>query len=209
MVKVVLLILYPAGAWDAIVQSRRRPAYILLVQVLPLLLLAAVGEGCGLVHWGKWQGQIEPHLKHFAVREVVVFEAAQVLLSLALVGVCSLLVKSFSGTFHARHTWQQAFATVAYAMSPLWLCRLLDAFSFLSPWVSWGLGILLSLAVLYHGVPRMMDPDPAHAFGLFFMSALLILVLTGLTQLVTSLYLQAKFPQGEGIITGLAAKLPF
>ena len=38
---------------------------------------------------------------------------------------------------------------------------------------------------------------------------LLILVLTGLTQLVTSLYLQAKFPQGEGIITGLAAKLPF
>jgi Yip1 domain len=209
MLKAVVLIFFPARAWDAIVQSRRRIAYILFIQLLPLLLLASAAEGYGLVHWGKWQGEITPQLKHFPVQEVVVFQAAQLVLNLVLVGIASLFVRSFARTFHARHTFEQAFGTVAYGLSPLFLCRMLDAFSFLPPWVPWGLGILLSLSALYHGVPRMMDPDPAHAFGLFFMTSLLLLVLTGLLRLVVMLYLQGKFPRWEEWMIRIGAKLPF
>ena len=41
----------------------------------------------------------------------------------------------------------------------------------------------------------MMDPDPSHAFGLFFMSALLLVLITGLVRFVTAAYLQGKFPK--------------
>ena len=75
--------------------------------------------------------------------------------------------------------------------------------------MSWAIGIILSIAVLYHGVPRMMEPDPSHAFGLYFMSALLLVLVTGLVRFVTAAYLQGKFPKLQAIVSDLAARLPF
>ena len=43
------------------------------------------------------------------------------------------MVKSIGETFHGRHTYTQAFTTVAYSLSPLFLLRLLDAFPGVSP----------------------------------------------------------------------------
>ena len=159
------------------------------------------GRGCWQVRW--------PSLKKFSVSEAVVVEAAQLLLSLAVVFVGANLVKSIGETFHGRHTYTQAFTTVAYSLSPLFLLRLFDAFSGVSPWVTWAIGIILSIAVLYQGVPRMMEPDPAHAFGLYLMSALLLVLVTGLARFVTAAYLQGKFPKLQAIVSDLAARLPF
>ena len=55
----------------------------------------------------------------------------------------------------------------------------------------------------------MMEPDPAHAFGLFLMSALLLVLVSGLVRFVTASYLQGKFPKLQVIISDLAARLPF
>jgi hypothetical protein len=74
--------------------------------------------------------------------------------------------------------------------------------------LSWAIGIILSIAVLYHGVPRMMEPDPPHAFGLFFMSALLLALVTGLVRYATASFLEGKFPKLQVIISDLAARLP-
>ena len=208
MIKALLLIFDPMGTWGRIVLARRSLGFVLAVYLLPLLLLGSAAEGYGLVHWGKWQGEIG-RIKNFPVREVVVVEAGQLVLSLLVVFVGANMIKSIGETFHGRHTYAQAFTTVAYGLSPLFLLHLLDVFPGLSPWLSWSIGIILSIAVLYHGVPRVMEPDPPHAFGLFFMSALLLALVSGLARLVTAAFLQGKFAKLQVIVSDVAAQLPF
>jgi Yip1 domain len=207
MIKALLLIFDPMATWEGIFRARRSLASVLAAYLLPMILLASAAEGFGLVHWGKWQGEVG-RIKQFPIREAVILEAAQFLLALVVVFVGASMLKSIGETFHGRHTYTQAFTTVAYGLSPLFLLRLLDAFTGVSPWVSWSIGIILSIAVLYQGVPRMMEPDPPHAFGLFLMTALLLALVTGLVRLVTSSYLQGKFAKLEAIISDLAARLP-
>jgi hypothetical protein len=91
----------------------------------------------------------------------------------------------------------------------MFLLRLLDAFPPVNPWVSWSIGILLSVTVLYQGVPRVMQPDPPQAFGLFFMSALLLTISTGLVRLVTACYLGGSFKSLEAFVSNLAGRIPF
>jgi hypothetical protein len=207
MIKALLLIFDPMATWEGIFRARRSLVFVLVVYLVPLLLLASAAEGYGLVHWGKWQSEIG-RIKSFPIREAVIVEAIQFLLALAVVFVGASMIKSIGETFHGRHTYSQTFTTVAYGLSPLFLLRLLDTLPVISPWLSWSIGILLSIAVLYQGLPRMLEPDPPHAFGLFFMSALLLVLITGLVRLLTASYLQGKFAKLQVIISELAARLP-
>jgi hypothetical protein len=207
MIKALLLIFEPTATWEGIFRARRSLVSVLVVYLLPLILLASAAEGYGLVHWGKWQGEIG-RIKTFPIREAVIVEAAQFLLALVVVFVGANMIRSVGETFHGQHTYTQAFTTVAYGLSPLFLLHLLDAFSGVIPWVSWAIGIILSIAVLYSGVPRMMTPDPPHAFGLFFMSALLLTLVTALVRYATASFLEGKFPKLQVIISDLAGRLP-
>ncbi|HOX56354.1 MAG TPA: YIP1 family protein [Candidatus Paceibacterota bacterium] len=207
MIKTLLLIIEPATTWEGISRARRSVPFVLVAFLLPLLLLASVGEGYGLVNWGKWQDF--GRLKKFSAAEALVVQTAQIVLSLVVVLMGAYFLKLVGETFCGRHSYAQAFATVAYSLSPLFLLRLLDAFRGISPWVSWAIGILLSIGVLYHGLPRMMETDPAHAFGQFFMSALLLVLVTGLVRFATAAYLQGKFTKVQVIVSDLAAQLPF
>jgi hypothetical protein len=208
MIKALLLIFEPIATWEGIYRARRSMTFILAIYLLPLLLLVAVGEGYGLVHWGKWQSNF-PHLKKFSVHEAVVVESAQFLLSLLVIFTGAAMIKSLGETFRGRHTYTQTFTAVAYGLSPFFVLRLLDAASGINPWVGWSIGILLSIATLYYGVPRMMEPDPAHAIGLFFMSALLLMLVTGLARFLTDAYLRGKFSTLDAIVSAIAARLPF
>jgi hypothetical protein len=208
MIKALWLILKPTSAWEWIVRAQRGVLFISLGYLLPMLVLSSMGEGYGLSHWGKLQGPIS-HPKIFAVGEAVVFEALQLLLSLLVVFVGANLVKAVGETFHGRHTYLQAFTVVAYGLSPVFLLRLLDMAPAISPWIGWAAGILLCFTVLYHGVPRVMDPDPPQAFGLYVTTSFLLLLISGLARFLTASYLQGKFTKLEPILSGLGAKLPF
>jgi hypothetical protein len=207
VIKALLLIFEPTGTWEGIYRARRSTAAVFLVYLLPFLLLVAACEAYGLVQWGKWQGEIS-RLRRFSVGEASVVAGVELLLSIGVVFGGASLVKALGETFHGRHTYQQAFTAVAYGLSPLFLLRLLDLVPAIYPWVSWMIGILLSAAVLYHGVPRMMEPDPPHAFGLYVMSTLLLAVITGLVRFVTTAYLLGKFPTLQAIIEGLFQRPP-
>jgi uncharacterized membrane protein YecN with MAPEG domain len=207
MIKALLLIFNPVATWEGIFRARRSILLILVGFLLPLLLLASAGEAYGWVNWGKWQHI--GRLRRFPLGEAVLVQAGQLLLSLVVVFAGASLVKALGETFHGRNTYTQAFATVAYGLSPLFLLRLLDGVRGISPWVTWAIGIILSFGVLYYGVPRMMNPDPAHAFGLFLMSALLLALVAGLARFVTAAYLQGRFTGLETIVSDAAARLPF
>ncbi len=202
MIKAFLLIFDPLPTWEQIAVAQRRWILILAGHLLPVLLLGGSAEGYGLVHWGKPRGSIS-HVQPMSLSQALVFETAQLILSLFVVFLGARLIKSLGETFHGRHTFLQSFTVAAYGLSPLFSLRVLNAFPALSPWVTWGIGIVLSAAVLYNGLPRIMQPDPPHAFGLYLMSVLLLLMITGLACFLTTWYLQGKFPGLDAIVSRL------
>ena len=198
MIKALLLIFRPVATWEGIVAAQRRWVSLLIGYLLPMLLLVAVVEGYGLMHFGKMRGQI-PHLTLFSPSETIFYETAQFLLSLIIVFLAAHLIKSLGETFHGRHTFNQTFTVAVYALSPLFLLRLFDMFTGMSPWFTWIVGIALSIATLYHGLPRVMLPDPPHALGLYLSSSVLLLLVTGLTRFITAWYLAGKFPRLDAL----------
>lgn len=212
MITALLLVLRPTWAWDRIAQARRSLFFILVFYLFPLLVLTSAAEAYGLVRWGHVQGEVD-RVRHYVVGEAVVFEAAELLLWLVVVLIGAALIKSIGETFHARHAYRQAFAVAAYGLGPLFLVHLWDTFSTTrygaSPWVTWSIGIILSISALYHGVPKIMEPDPPSAFGLYLMSAFLLLLITGLARFLTVCYLQGRFVNLQETFSRLGSQLPF
>jgi hypothetical protein len=201
MIRALLLIFEPVATWERVFRTQRSLVFVLLANLFPMLILTGAAEGYGLMRWGKYRGEIA-HLKLFSQREAVLFEVLQMALYLAIIFACALILKSMCDTFHGRHKYPQAFSTIVHGLSPLFLLRLLDALPSISPWVPWAIGILLSIGVLYQGLPRMMEPDPPHAFGLYLMNSLILLLATGLMRFVTDGYLQGKFGKLQTLIAG-------
>ena len=208
MINGLLLLFKPAATWERISTAQRGFFYILFTYLLPVVVLTSFAEGYGLAHWGKWQGEIS-HLRTWKPGEVVVLEILQALAILLIILVNTAVVKSVCETFQPRQTFLQAFTVISYGLFPFFLARVLNAFSEITPWVSWLVGILLTIALLYHGVPRVMLPDPAHAFGLYMTTALLVLLSTGLLEVVVTFFLEGKLIKLERLISSLAARLPF
>src|SRR5947209_7831962 len=208
MINALLVLFSPAETWDRISGAQRRFSYILLTYLLPVMIVSCFVEGAGLHLWGKWGGEVS-HLRKWPVNEVIVLETGQLVVLLVIVFFNSALVKSVGETFHSRHTLLQAFTVIAYGLFPFLLARMLNAFSEITPWVSWIIGILLTIGVMYHGVPRVMLPDPAHAFGLYMSASLLLLLSTGLLELVLDFLLTGTPEKLEHVISAIAARLPF
>jgi hypothetical protein len=200
MIKAVLLIFEPIPTWERIATAQRKWVSILLGHLLPLLLVVGVVEGGGLVHWGKPRGSVA-HLQVLSVSEAVIFEIAQLILSLGIVFLGAKFLKALGETFHGRHSLGQSFTVAAYGLSPLFVLRMLNAFPFVSPWTTWGIGIVLSAAVLYHGLPRVMQPDPPHAFGLYLVSIVILFMITGLACFLAAWYLQGRFAKLDAIVS--------
>ena len=199
MIKALLLIFSSEATWLRISETSRRWGVLLVSYVAPMILLVCVAEGYGLVHWGKPRGEIS-NLKQFTQSFAIAYEGAQFILSLATIFLVAQLVKSLGGTFHGRHTFNQTFTLAAYGLSPLFLLRLFDAFPNVSPWLTWLVGIVLCIAVLYSGIPLIMRPDPPHALGLYLMTSVFVFMITGLLRFVTAWYLMGKFGKLDALL---------
>ena len=211
MIKALFLIFKPLETWESTLAAQRSSVFLLLRYLLPMLLLAAVAEGFGLVEWGRHQSGLQGlHRIHkFGLGEAVTYEGLRFLVMLLIVVTCALLIKMLGETFRERHTFRQAFTLAVFGLSPLFLLRLADAIPGMNPWVSWGAGIALSLEVVYRGIPSVMEPDPPNAIGLFFMSGLVLVASTGLERFISYWYLSGHSQPMEHFISSLAAKLPF
>jgi hypothetical protein len=211
MIKALLLVLDPAKGWDSIVLAKRGWPRILLGYLLPLWLIAFVAEGYGLVHWGKPRGFVSV-LKVYTHSEALIFEIIQLILMFVIVFVGTKLIKALGETFHGRNSFTQAFTVTAYGLGPAFALRILDMFKEVSSWVywvTWIIGMLLTFMILYHGIPRVMLPDPPHAFGLFLTSCVLLAMVSGFVRFMTYWYLAGKFGKLDAAITSIIAHVPF
>ena len=208
MIKALLMLIRPAPTWEGIATAGRGILFVFFLYLLPLILLTSVVEGYGLHRWGKWQKGEVSYLKKFSEPEAVVVEAAHTVLLLVLAFVGALAAKSFAGTFHRRHTYTHAFTAIAYGLGPLLVLRMADLSPDITPWVPWGVGIVLTVSVLYHGLPCVLRPDPPHAIGLYFLTSLTLMVIAGLVQLIYVFYVEGRFRGLEKIVNDLIGGLP-
>ena len=208
MIKALFLIFEPGPAWNRVVLSRRGLGLTVLLYLLPMMLIVAGAEGFGLVEWGRLQSGVTG-IKRFTPNEAIVVETIQLLIMGVILVVCAHLIKGLGDTFHGRHTYKQTFTVVIYGLSPIFLMRLLDVFPTMNLWIPWLLGIMLTVKVLYEGVPRIMLPDPPHAFGLYLMSCLLLTIVTAVERFVVIGYLTGWFKPFGDFVTHVAAHLPF
>jgi hypothetical protein len=208
MIKALFLIFEPEAAWNRVALSRRGLGFIVGLYLLPMMLIVGIAEGFGLVRWGRWQSAMGA-IKIFPVREALVYETAELLLMAVCILAVAHFIKALGDTFHVRQTYANTLTVVIYGLSPVFLLRLLDVSPTLSLWLPWGIGIMLSIKILYHGVPRIMLPDPPDAFGLYFMSALLLLMVTALERFITAGCLGGTCKPMDDFLSSLAARLPF
>jgi len=208
MIKALLLIFRPVQTWNGIEAANRSIAYILCLHLMPLILFTSALEGYGLVEWGRSHKGEFPYIKKYQVSEVVVIEVVLSLIYLGLAFLIAHLAKHFASTFHTRSTFRQAFTAIAFGLSPLITLRLGDLIPGLTAWVPWGVGMALTVGVLYLGLPTLLKPDPPHAFGLYFMTSLTLVVTFGLWRLLTWQFFLGRFPGVERAIANLVG-VPF
>lgn len=204
MIKALLLIFRPSQTWGGIDAAKRSIAFILCLHLLPLLLITSIAEGYGLMHWGKQHKGETSQMRTYDFKQVVAIEIAQGVALLGMVFLGAFAAKSFAETFHNRSKFREAFTAVAYGASPLLLLRLGDLFPELSVWVPWAVGIVLMVSVLYLGLPCLLKPDPPHAFGLYVMTSLTLVVVNSIMRLFIYYFHKGNFPKLEQMLNGLA-----
>jgi len=191
MITAILLIFGPSGTWDRIALAKRSVIWILFLFLAPMILVSVGVELAGMARWGKLQSF--GILVQIPQKRILIYGAVELVLDFAVAFIAARMIKSITGTFVPRHTYSSAFALVSYGLSPLFLVHLLDALPRMYPWVSFGIGIVLAITVVYSGVPRLMEPDPPNAFGVFIASSFLLLGLMGVARLATLFVLMGKF----------------
>jgi hypothetical protein len=197
MIKAILLVFEPVMTWENIARAKRPAKWVFLFYLAPLVLLSLAGELWGLHHFGKsgsYLGEPREIVRRMPVSNqlLITYGITQLVSTFVLVALGARVMQGIAQTFHTRHTYSQCFVVTAYAYGPLFLLRLLDAFPNMEPWASYGIGIVLTIATLYHGVPSVLDPDPPTAFGLYVCSMLMLACLAALFRFLTLLVLAGK-----------------
>jgi uncharacterized membrane protein YidH (DUF202 family) len=205
MIKALLLIFRPSQTWGSIDAARRSIAFILCLHLLPLLLITSIAEGYGLMHWGKAHKGESTQVKVYNFKQTLAIEVVQSVALLGMVFLGAYAAKSFAETFHNRSKFREAFAAVAYGASPLLMLRLGDMFPSLSVWVPWAVGMVLMISVLYLGLPCLLRPDPPHAFGLYVMTSLTLVVVNAIMRLFIYYFHKGNFPNLEQMLNGLGS----
>jgi len=193
MFQALILMFEGATAWDRIALQPPGVVRVFFLRLLPMMIITTVLEGMGLQHWGKWQPDFHK-VRTFSQNQVILYEAGQFVLNLVMILVSAWLVQVMGRTFHGRdtYTYSRSFTVVVCSLSPMFLFRLLDPFPGMNPFIPWAIGIMLSIWVMYDGLPRLLVPDPTHAFGLFLSCSFVLVLATGLVRVVTGLYLQGN-----------------
>lgn len=202
MIKALFLVFDPAATWDRISLTPRRWASVVAGYLLPMLIMTSAVEGLGLFYWGKPR-RIVGVVETLTLTQTITYELLQFLLTLVMVFFAAKVIKSMGDTFHGQHTTDQTTTVVVYGLSPLFMLRMVNAIPAVSPWIGWVLGMLLASAILYHGIPRIMKPDPPHAFGLFLTSSILLILVSGIVRFVTWWYLLGKFTRLDDLVARL------
>jgi hypothetical protein len=206
MIRALSLVWDPPTVWEHIVADRKGLGFVFTCYFLPVMLIAALGEGFTLTHWRTWTAGSHG-VMHFGFDQILIFETVRSAMTCVIVCACSYIVWLLREPFYARYNFPQAVMLVMYSLGPLFLCQTLTGIPRISFWLSWSLGIYLSLRVFYHGVRALAKTDPGSAVGLYVISSAVIIGLTGAQRFMLIQCLTAHGSSINNLIFNLAEKI--
>jgi hypothetical protein len=188
MLWVLLMFFDPVRGWQRAAEAARSYPCLVLCHLLPLALVGCVAEGWGMARWGKRLGEFGT-LHRFPMEDIVRYEAVRFGLAVLLVLGVAVLLKQLANTFHSRNGFRSALAAAVFGLGPVLLLRVADMFPWMPMWLTWLVGAVLSAAILYQGIPRLLHTDPAHAMGLYFCGAALVVLASAVAHLLGLFFL--------------------
>ncbi len=193
MIKALQLLVFPMVTWGKIAEARRGVAFVFFLYWLPMAVIAIGAEGYALTVLGDSRGEFS-HLIRISQSEAMRYALAQGLAGLVLLFGGSTLVHYLGAGLHQNFQFQQSFTMVAYASSPLFLARLLDCAPLLNTWLCWGLGAALVVWTLYHGVGLVMRPEITKGFGMYLVTSICLVLISGIGHLICATILRNGRP---------------
>jgi len=161
-----MLILNPVSTWDRVALDKDDFKKLLILFLLPLLIFTVAVQMASWIYIGRY-GAGEQLIK-LPMDQGIHHGLIQLGLNVLLVFLSAQCVKATAKTFHRRNTYSQAFCLACHALAPFYLACMLDAIPMMSHYATFGIAISLTLSALYYGVPRVLEPDPPSAFGIYF-----------------------------------------
>jgi hypothetical protein len=205
MITAFQLIFSPFETWEKISTALRGFIWVMGVYLLPLLVVACGVEGYLLTRWGEKRGEFGFIVK-VPVDLAVRYTAAYFVILLASIIVSAKFLALASESFNVRTSFLQSFTVMAYGFGPLILVRILDGFPQMPSWLCWILGTVASISVLYHGIGMVLKPDQTKGFGLYLMSIIILVLVSGLGHFAALAVLHGKILEphrAAGQTTGL------
>ncbi len=204
--KDLFFIVSPTTTWNRVVSARHGVVFIFLFYLLPMMVVTALIEGHGLMLFGRQQVE-EGMNNRFTLSKVFVYEVGSALISLVLVFQAAVFIKSLANSCHNRNNFKQCLTVMLYSAGPMFLVQWFNGFPNMYYWLTWLIGVSLTMSALYHGLPRIMEPDPPSAMGLYIGSALTVFLLQLGGRILTGYYLAGNFKSLEFFLTNAAGKI--
>jgi len=179
MVRALLLILDADESWTKIAKNKRGFLFILTLHLLPLLVVTLGVESFAMVKLGEGRS-IADRVLRVSPSSALEFWITSVVLNLVMILSATKILQRIALSFRDKTTYLECFTVVAYSLGPLYLAHLLDALPALNTWVCFGIGMALSVAAVFNGVPAIMKPDAAKGFGVCLIAAVLLILMAGL-----------------------------
>ena len=173
LARVQLVLLSPKRCWDTIAAEQTPPIQLIKKLILPLACIGAIATCVGLQvfgfsvpFYGRWSPPFIASLIH---------QTLTVLTLVACLYGDAWVLNKLAPQFRTNISFERGFSLVAHASIPVIVGSLLG----INPMLELALGglfSLYSLLVLFYGMEKMVEIDPARRVG-FFVVALTALAI--------------------------------
>jgi len=181
MLTALLIILDGSATWEKLgAIPKHRVWRVFFGYLAPILLLTIAVESYSLLKFGLREGEFVTRVVKPSQDLVIRYETIKTGLDLFIIFAGAWMLQKMGQGFHRKHSYSESFAALGYSLGPFFLARLLGAVPSINSWIPYTIGILLAVSALYKGIPRIMKPDPSNALGLYIMTSLGLIVVTGL-----------------------------
>ena len=191
MVRTLKLLFTPGQTWERMALNPPNAMTVALISLLPMMALTLGIEGYALLRLGEQVGGIGKQLQ-LAPERVIRYEVFYAAASLVVILAGSWLLKSVADSFGVLCKFGGVFVLLAYGFMPMFLLRILDGVPQVNTWICWIIGAVLAARILYHGVALWLKPEQTKGFGLFLVSMVYTLVLSGLVHFAAVQVLHGK-----------------
>ena len=191
MLRALNLLFTPETTWQKTALKPPHILTVLLISILPLMVVALGLEAYAMANFGETLSGIGRRTvsPDRAIKYAVFYGAA----SLTVILIGAGLLKHVAESFNLKSSFATCLILIAFAYSPIFYGRLLDAIPAINTWICWAVGVALAMRILYHGVAWWLQPEQTKGFGLFILTFIYVAILSALVHFASLQVLHGHF----------------